>query len=131
MPYKGPLADYVFQLMGGLRSGMGYVGACSLAELRQKAQFVRITNAGLIESHPHSVFVTKEAPNYPMHPEIVTELILDQVVSCGGLVKEVRDHMPRHHPSHRRAGAGGGASRRRQGAGQGDQARAAPDLWRL
>jgi IMP dehydrogenase len=69
VPYKGPLADYVFQLMGGLRSGMGYVGASSLAELREKAQFVRITNAGLIESHPHSIFVTQEAPNYPMHPE--------------------------------------------------------------
>jgi IMP dehydrogenase len=69
VPYKGPLADYVTQLMGGLRSGMGYVGACSLAELRQKAHFVRITNAGLIESHPHSVFVTKEAPNYPMSPQ--------------------------------------------------------------
>lgn len=69
VPYKGPLADYVFQLMGGLRSGMGYIGACNLAELRQKAQFVRITNAGLIESHPHSIFVTQEAPNYPMHPE--------------------------------------------------------------
>jgi len=69
VPYKGPLADYLFQLMGGLRSGMGYVGACNLAELRQKAQFVRITNAGLIESHPHSIFVTQEAPNYPMHPE--------------------------------------------------------------
>jgi len=69
VPYKGSLADYVFQLMGGLRSGMGYVGACTLAELRQKAQFVRITNAGLIESHPHSIFVTKEAPNYPMHPD--------------------------------------------------------------
>ncbi|MBN1136057.1 MAG: IMP dehydrogenase [Anaerolineae bacterium] len=69
VPYKGPLADYIFQLMGGLRSGMGYVGACTLAELRQKARFVRITNAGLLESHPHSIFVTKEAPNYPMHPE--------------------------------------------------------------
>jgi IMP dehydrogenase len=69
VPYKGPLADYLFQLMGGLRSGMGYVGACTLAELCQKAQFVRITNAGLIESHPHSIFVTQEAPNYPMHPE--------------------------------------------------------------
>ena len=68
VPYKGTLADYVFQLMGGLRSGMGYVGARTLAELREKAQFVRITNAGLIESHPHSVFVTKEAPNYPMSP---------------------------------------------------------------
>jgi IMP dehydrogenase len=69
VPYKGPLADYLFQLMGGLRSGMGYVGASSLPELQQKAQFVRITHAGLIESHPHSVFVTKEAPNYPTSPQ--------------------------------------------------------------
>jgi IMP dehydrogenase len=69
VPYKGALADYLFQLMGGLRSGMGYVGAQTLVELREKAQFVRITNAGLIESHPHSVFVTKEAPNYPTSPQ--------------------------------------------------------------
>jgi IMP dehydrogenase len=69
VPYKGELADYVFQLMGGLRSGMGYVGAHSLAELRAKADFVRISHAGLIESHPHSVFVTKEAPNYPTSPQ--------------------------------------------------------------
>jgi IMP dehydrogenase len=69
VPYKGPLADYLFQLVGGLRSGMGYVGARTLPELQQKAQFVRITNAGLIESHPHSVFVTKEAPNYPTSPQ--------------------------------------------------------------
>jgi IMP dehydrogenase len=69
VPYKGDLANYVFQLMGGLRSGMGYVGAGNLAELREKAQFVRITNAGLIESHPHSIFVTKEAPNYPTGPQ--------------------------------------------------------------
>jgi IMP dehydrogenase len=69
VPYKGDLADYVFQLMGGLRAGMGYVGAHSLADLRAKARFVRITNAGLIESHPHSVFVTKEAPNYPASPQ--------------------------------------------------------------
>jgi IMP dehydrogenase len=69
VPYKGPLADFVLQLMGGLRSGMGYVGARDLAELRHKAHFVRITHAGLIESHPHSVFVTKEAPNYPMSPQ--------------------------------------------------------------
>jgi IMP dehydrogenase len=69
VPYKGPLAEYVLQLMGGLRSGMGYVGARSLAELRENAQFVRISHAGLIESHPHSVFVTKEAPNYPMSPQ--------------------------------------------------------------
>ncbi len=63
--YKGTLAEYVFQLVGGLRSGMGYVGAADLIELRQKACFVRITNAGLIESHPHDVVITKEAPNYP------------------------------------------------------------------
>ncbi|MEM7029942.1 MAG: IMP dehydrogenase [Chloroflexota bacterium] len=64
VPYKGYLSDYVFQLMGGLRSGMGYVGAEDLPDLHQKARFMRITNAGLIESHPHSVFITKEAPNY-------------------------------------------------------------------
>jgi IMP dehydrogenase len=69
VPYRGMLADYVLQLMGGLRSGMGYVGARDLADLRQKAQFVRITHAGLIESHPHSVQVTKEAPNYPTSPQ--------------------------------------------------------------
>ena len=62
--YKGTLAEYVFQLIGGLRSGMGYVGAANLVELREKAQFVRITNAGLTESHPHDVAITKEAPNY-------------------------------------------------------------------
>jgi IMP dehydrogenase len=65
VPYKGPLAEYVYQLMGGLRSGMGYVGASNLTELRERAQFVRITHAGLIESHPHSVIITKESPNYP------------------------------------------------------------------
>jgi IMP dehydrogenase len=64
VPYKGHMADYMFQLMGGLRSGMGYVGAGSLSELREKARFVRITNAGLFESHPHSIIITKEAPNY-------------------------------------------------------------------
>ena len=68
VPYKGMLADYVFQLIGGLRSGMGYVGAASLSELREKARFARITNAGLIESHPHDIWVTKEAPNYQAAP---------------------------------------------------------------
>jgi IMP dehydrogenase len=68
VPFKGPLADYVYQLMGGLRSGMGYAGAANLQELRHKARWVRITNAGLIESHPHSVFITKEAPNYQVDP---------------------------------------------------------------
>ena len=64
VPFKGALHDYVYQLVGGLRSGMGYVGACNLSELRSKANFVRVTHAGLIESHPHDVIVTKEAPNY-------------------------------------------------------------------
>lgn len=64
VPYKGLLKDYVFQLMGGLRSGMGYTGARTLAELRAATRFVRITNAGLLESHPHSIIITKEAPNY-------------------------------------------------------------------
>jgi IMP dehydrogenase len=64
VPYKGKLGDVIYQMMGGLRSGMGYVGASTLADLRQKAQFHRITNAGLLESHPHGVLITKEAPNY-------------------------------------------------------------------
>ncbi len=64
VPYKGFLKDYVFQLAGGIRAGMGYVGAETLAALQEKARFRRITNAGLIESHPHGVFITQEAPNY-------------------------------------------------------------------
>ncbi|NBJ69777.1 MULTISPECIES: IMP dehydrogenase [Clostridia] len=62
--YKGPLADTIHQLVGGLRSGMGYCGTPTIEKLRQDAQFVRITNAGLRESHPHDVQITKEAPNY-------------------------------------------------------------------
>ena len=64
VPFRGQLRDVVYQMMGGVRSGMGYVGAADLAELRAKARFVRISNAGLLESHPHGVLVTKEAPNY-------------------------------------------------------------------
>jgi IMP dehydrogenase len=64
VPFKGPLSDVVFQLMGGLRSGMGYVGAHNLDELRAKAQFVRITAGGLKESHPHDVVITEEPVNY-------------------------------------------------------------------
>jgi len=64
VPYKGPLADVVFQLMGGLRSGMGYVGATSLDELREKAQFVRVTPGGLRESHVHDIVITEEPTNY-------------------------------------------------------------------
>jgi len=64
VPYKGPLAMNVFQLVGGLRSGMGYTGCRTIDELRTKARFVRITSAGLRESHVHDVQVTQEAPNY-------------------------------------------------------------------
>ena len=66
VPYKGSLSEYVYQLVGGLRSGMGYAGAMSLEDLRTKTRLTRITNAGLIESHPHDVIVTKEAPNYQL-----------------------------------------------------------------
>jgi len=64
VPYKGPLSQSVNQLIGGLRSGMGYCGCKNLDELREKARFVRITNAALRESHVHDVIITKEAPNY-------------------------------------------------------------------
>jgi IMP dehydrogenase len=64
VPYKGNLRDYVYQLVGGLRSGMGYAGAADLEMLRTATRLVRISNAGLIESHPHDVIITKEAPNY-------------------------------------------------------------------
>lgn len=64
VPYRGSLQEVVYQLIGGVQSGMGYVGASSLQELREKARFVRITNAGLTESHPHGILITKEAPNY-------------------------------------------------------------------
>ncbi len=67
VPYKGPLHDYIFQLVGGIRSGLGYAGAADLAELRAKVRFTRITNAGLIESHPHSVTITQESPNYQVN----------------------------------------------------------------
>ena len=64
VPYKGPVSDTIFQLLGGIRSGMGYCGCETIEELQAKAQFVRITNAGLRESHPHDISITKEAPNY-------------------------------------------------------------------
>ncbi|WP_419513623.1 IMP dehydrogenase [Lactobacillus kimbladii] len=62
--YKGDVSDIIFQIIGGLRSGMGYVGAATIADLRENAQFIKITNAGLRESHPHDVQITKKAPNY-------------------------------------------------------------------
>ncbi|MBT2681097.1 IMP dehydrogenase [Bacillus sp. ISL-35] len=66
IPYKGPLTDTIYQLIGGIRSGMGYCGTANLEELRENAQFIRMTGAGLRESHPHDVQITKEAPNYSM-----------------------------------------------------------------
>ena len=62
--YKGALSDFIYQLVGGLRSGMGYAGVTNLEELRTKTRLVKITNAGLIESHPHDITITREAPNY-------------------------------------------------------------------
>lgn len=64
VPYKGPVSDTIFQLIGGIRSGMGYCGCPTIADLHEKAQFVKITGAGLKESHPHDIYITKEAPNY-------------------------------------------------------------------
>ncbi|MDU4602019.1 MAG: IMP dehydrogenase, partial [Staphylococcus warneri] len=62
--YKGPLQDTIYQLMGGVRSGMGYTGSKDLETLREEAQFTRMGPAGLAESHPHNVQITKESPNY-------------------------------------------------------------------
>jgi IMP dehydrogenase len=64
VPYKGPVADVLFQMVGGLRSGMGYTGCATVASLRTESRFVRVTQAGLRESHPHDVAITREAPNY-------------------------------------------------------------------
>ena len=64
VPYKGPVADVLFQMVGGLRSGMGYCGVADIAGLQRDTEFVQITSAGLRESHPHDVTITREAPNY-------------------------------------------------------------------
>ena len=66
VPYKGTLGETVYQMMGGLRAGMGYCGCATIDELKTKTQFIRITSAGLVESHPHDISITKEAPNYSM-----------------------------------------------------------------
>ena len=68
VPYRGPVSETIYQMMGGLRSGMGYCGAHGIEELRTNSKFVRITSAGLKESHPHDIYITKEAPNYTMNP---------------------------------------------------------------
>ncbi|MDP7346929.1 MAG: IMP dehydrogenase, partial [Phycisphaeraceae bacterium] len=64
VPYRGTLSDFVFQLVGGLRAGMGYCGTPTIADLRTHARFTRISGAGLVESHPHGITITKESPNY-------------------------------------------------------------------
>lgn len=64
VPFRGPLSDFVYQMIGGLRSGMGYCGAINIKALQDGAVFYRVTMAGVIESHPHDVNITKESPNY-------------------------------------------------------------------
>ena len=64
VPFKGPMQPVIHQLLGGLRSSMGYVGCATIDEMRTKPEFVRVTNAGMAESHVHDVQITKEAPNY-------------------------------------------------------------------
>ena len=66
VPFKGAVADTVFQLLGGLRAGMGYCGVKNIDELMHKTRFIRVTSAGLKESHPHDVTITKESPNYSL-----------------------------------------------------------------
>jgi len=68
VPYKGAVSETIYQMTGGLRSGMGYTGSPNVEALRTNSKFVRITNAGLKESHPHDIYITKEAPNYTMNP---------------------------------------------------------------
>ena len=63
VPYKGSLSEVIHQLQGGLRAGMGYTGSASIAQLQQ-ARFIKITQAGVVESHPHDITITREAPNY-------------------------------------------------------------------
>ena len=64
VPYRGALADNVYQMMGGLRAAMGYTGCATIPDMKEKARFTRITSAGLKESHVHDVIITKESPNY-------------------------------------------------------------------
>ena len=68
VPFRGPVSETIYQMMGGLRSGMGYCGAHDIEALRTGSKFIRITSAGLKESHPHDIYITKEAPNYTMNP---------------------------------------------------------------
>src|SRR5262249_41590428 len=71
VPYRGALGDFVYQLVGGLRAGMGYCGTKSIEELRRNGGFCRVTGASVVESHPHDITITKESPNYTV--EYATE----------------------------------------------------------
>ena len=64
VPYKGSVSDTIYQMLGGLKAGMGYCGAATIDDLRKYAQFIKISGAGLRESHPHDIYITKESPNY-------------------------------------------------------------------
>jgi IMP dehydrogenase len=70
VPYKGPLAEYVYQLIGGLKAGMGYCGAANIEELRTRTRFIQVTSAGIVESHPHDISITQESPNYSYSAEL-------------------------------------------------------------
>ncbi|NLB82422.1 MAG: IMP dehydrogenase, partial [Clostridiaceae bacterium] len=67
VPFKGAVSDTIYQLLGGLRSGMGYCGTASIRELKENGKFIQISGAGLKESHPHDIYITKEAPNYSIN----------------------------------------------------------------
>ncbi len=67
--YRGPLSDFVYQMVGGLRAGMGYCGTPTIEQLRTKARFVKVTAASMVESHPHDIQITRESPNYATSPE--------------------------------------------------------------
>ncbi|MBR6812383.1 MAG: IMP dehydrogenase, partial [Oscillospiraceae bacterium] len=69
VPYRGPVSDTIFQMLGGIRSGMGYCGTENIEALHERGEFVRITSAGLRESHPHDIYITREAPNYSASPQ--------------------------------------------------------------
>ena len=70
VPYRGKLADFIYQFVGGLRAGMGYCGTPDIDSLRENGKFVRVSGAGLAESHPHDITITKEAPNYSVAFEV-------------------------------------------------------------
>ncbi len=69
VPYRGPLAEFVYQLVGGLRAAMGYCGCMTIEEFREKTRFCRVTGASVVESHPHDIRITKESPNYTVETQ--------------------------------------------------------------